>query len=140
MNPVNITKSQGGEPATKPMDYGFSSNYNDLSTIRPRKTNPKKAKSKRVGQGAQTNPVIAPKKPILAADRTANAHGFLSREGKPIVLKKRRRTHHDEPVDQLSIRGPVRILNDFIIYCEDQSLSYWEGLEALLQSNRLSKK
>jgi len=35
---------------------------------------------------------------------------------------------------QLSkIRGPVRILNDFITYCETEHLSYWEALEKLLE-------
>jgi len=59
--------------------------------------------------------------------------GFESREQKTLVLKKRRRMHHDEPVDQLSIRGPVRILNNFITYCETEHLSYWEALEKLLE-------
>jgi len=65
--------------------------------------------------------------------------GFASREAaQPMLLKKRRRTHHDEPVDQLSIRGPVRVLNDFITHCEDQGVSYWEGMETLLDMAKLS--
>jgi len=67
------------------------------------------------------------------ADKLAQSMGFESREQKMPVLKKRRRTHHDEPVDQLSIRGPVRVLNDFITFCEAEHLSYWEGMERLLE-------
>ena len=73
------------------------------------------------------------KKQDEIAEKLAKSLGFESREQKTLVLKKRRRTHHDEPVDQLSIRGPVRILNDFITYCETEHLSYWEALEKLLE-------
>ena len=68
------------------------------------------------------------------AEKLAKSMGFESREQKPVVLKKRRRTHHDEPVDQLSIRGPVRVLNEFITYCESEHLSYWEAMEQLLEA------
>ena len=130
------------ENPAKPMDYGFSSQFDDLSKISPRKRKPKKAspKANKSGQGAAKKPKALKTQNPVSADTVAKAHGFSSREAIPLLLKKRRRTHHDEPVDQLSIRGPVRILNNFIIYCEKQGLSYWEGLEALLQPHLLSKK
>jgi len=149
----------------QPMDYGFSSSFDDLSAVQPSRTAPKAASTKSKPKKSVTKKAKAPPKTSskpssqtgikgkgaaktkamskLAAlhqesDTVAKNLGFASREAQPIVLKKRRRTHHDEPVDQLSIRGPVRILNDFINHCETENLSYWEGLEALLQSSKPS--
>ena len=121
----------------KPASFGFDMNFEDLSTVKPAPT--------RAAEPVKKDPKRAAPKPAVlkareaASDKIAKSMGFSSREAaKPIMLKKRRRTHHDEPVDQLSIRGPVRILNDFITHCEDQGLSYWEGLETLLDTAKPS--
>lgn len=125
----------------KPASFGFDIDFNDLSTVKPAATKspaPKKVAKARVIKVATPSKPAAPKPAVVkareeASDKIAKSMGFSSREAaKPVMLKKRRRTHHEEPVDQLSIRGPVRILNDFITHCEDQGLSYWEGLETLL--------
>ena len=135
----------------KPASFGFDADFSDLSTVQPatRATIPqpsskavaaKKAPSKPQKAKAKTRSKskAAPKPAVLKereqmADRLAQSMGFESREQKTLVLKKRRRTHHDEPVDQLSIRGPVRVLNEFITFCETQHLSYWEAMEQLLE-------
>jgi len=130
----------------KRASFGFDVDFGDLSTVKPtgnsskprRVATPKAAKPKAVTK--------APRKPKAKpsvrkvqddlADRLANSQGFTSREAgqaAPILMKKRRRVQHDEPVDQLSIRGPVRVLNGFIDYCEAHKLSYWEGMERLVQ-------
>lgn len=131
----------------KPASFGFDANFDDLSNVLPstRITDPKptRAKPKAVKAGSKPSSKAIPKPVVLKgraemADKVAKSLGFESREQKTLVLKKRRRTHHDEAVDQLSIRGPVRVLNDFITYCENEHLSYWEAMERLLE-NQSSK-
>ena len=127
----------------KPASFGFDADFADLSTVKPssaaagpkpRQSKPKGAQLSKSGSTAKKMPKPAVlKKQDEIAEKLAKSLGFESREQKTLVLKKRRRTHHDEPVDQLSIRGPVRILNDFITYCETEHLSYWEALEKLLE-------
>jgi len=129
----------------KPASFGFDADFSDLSTVQPATravtakpvaakkapSKPKKAKAKPRAKSAPRPAVLKEREQM--ADRLAQSMGFESREQKTLVLKKRRRTHHDEPVDQLSIRGPVRVLNEFITYCETQHLSYWEAMEQLLE-------
>lgn len=127
----------------KRASFGFDADFGDLSTVKPTGANPKPAtKPKASKPKAVTKAPRKPKaKPPVRkaqddlADRLAKSQGFTSREAKqaaPVLMKKRRRVQHDEPVDQLSIRGPVRVLNGFIDYCEAHKLSYWEGLERLV--------
>ena len=103
-----------------------------MPAARPKPSKPKAAKPSPKPKPAKTKKPAVLKEREQMADKLAKSMGFESREQKPLVLKKRRRTHHDEPVDQLSIRGPVRVLNDFITYCETNHLSYWEAMEQLL--------
>ena len=131
----------------KPASFGFDADFSDLSTVQPttraaaaQPLAAKKAPSKPKKTAAKTRPKSkAASKPAVLkereqmADKLAKSMGFESREQKNLVLKKRRRTHHDEPVDQLSIRGPVRVLNEFITFCETNHLSYWEAMEQLLE-------
>jgi len=127
----------------KPASFGFDADFADLSTVKPSSAaaRPKPVRSKPKAPKLQTPSTVKKKTPKPAvlkeraemAERLAKSMGFESREQKTVILKKRRRTHHDEPVDQLSIRGPVRVLNDFITFCETEHLSYWEALEKLLE-------
>jgi len=136
---------------TKPASYGFDLDFDNLANVKPMAAPgaaPVKAAAKTlpVAKAPVSKPKVAkapnqgrpaPKPQVLkereqASDAIAKSLGFSTRESAPAVLKKRRRTHHDEPVDQLSIRGPVRILNRFIDHCENNNLSYWEALEALV--------
>jgi hypothetical protein len=130
----------------KRASFGFDADFGDLSTVKPTGANPKPTTKPKA---SKPKPVTkAPRKPKAKppvrkaqddlADRLAKSQGFTSREAAetpaaPILMKKRRRVQHDEPVDQLSIRGPVRVLNGFIDYCEAHKLSYWEGLERLVE-------
>lgn len=134
------------ETRPKPASFGFDADFSDLSTVKPATRAPAAKTAKPVQPKPKTvkpRAKAAPKPAVLAereqmADKLAKSMGFKSREQKPIMLKKRRRTHHDEPVDQLSIRGPVRVLNEFITFCEKEHLSYWEALESLLESKSSS--
>lgn len=131
----------------KRASFGFDADFGDLSSVKPtgiapkRKPapKPKAAKPKSVTKAPQKSkpkPAVRKAQDDLA-DRLAKSQGFTSREAgqapaAPVLMKKRRRIQHDEPVDQLSIRGPVRVLNGFIDYCEENKLSYWEGMERLV--------
>jgi len=135
----------------KRASFGFDADFGDLSTVKPTGS-PAKARSKASIATKPSKPKAVLKAPRKAkakpavrkaqddlADRIAKSQGFTSREAAPapvpaapILMKKRRRVQHAEPVDQLSIRGPVRVLNGFIDYCEAHKLSYWEGMERLV--------
>ena len=136
------------DDTVKRASFGFDADFGDLSSVKPTGTPPApkvSAKRKATSPKAVTKPPRKAKpKPAVKraqdalADRLARSQGFTSREAvpsqpAPILMKKRRRVQHAEPVDQLSIRGPVRVLNDFIDYCETHKLSYWEGMERLVQ-------
>jgi len=132
----------------KRANFGFDADFADLSTVKPTgatmtpKAQPKPKASKpkavtRTSRKVKAKPAVRKAQDDLA-DRLAQSQGFTSREAKPaapmtpLLMKKRRRVQHAEPVDQLSIRGPVRVLNGFIDYCEAHKLSYWEGMERLV--------
>ena len=126
----------------KPASFGFGDDFSDLSNVKPSTrttvSQTETSAPKPVKAVKKTKPKVQAKHAVLKqradmADKVAKSMGFESREQKPLVLKKRRRTHHDEPVDQLSIRGPVRVLNEFITFCETEHLSYWEAMEQLLK-------
>lgn len=132
----------------KRASFGFDADFGDLSTVKPTGSAPKPKpapKPKAVKPKAVTKAPrkAKPKPPVRKAqdelaDRLAKSQGFTSREASqspaaPVLLKKRRRVQHDEAVDQLSIRGPVRVLNGFIDFCEAHKLSYWEGMERLVE-------
>lgn len=123
----------------KPASYGFELDFNDLSKTKPMPApgGPKKpvaTKPPKLDKPKPRKPQAKSKSKTDATDNLAKDMGFTSREqGRAqVVLKKRRRVHHNEPVDQLSIRGPVRVLNKFIEHCEAHNLSYWEALDKLL--------
>jgi len=118
--------------------FGFDADFGDLSTVKPTGTPKVKTPARQPKKVAAQKPKpksSRPKSRDELADKLAKSQGFTSREAAPapVLMKKRRRIQHDEPVDQLSIRGPVRVLNGFIDYCETHKLSYWEGLERLVQ-------
>lgn len=136
----------------KRASFGFDTDFGDLSTVKPTGPlakakpayKPKVSKPKAVTKAprkTKAKPAVHKAQDDLV-DRLAKSQGFTSREAAPtfveaapILMKKRRRVHHAEPVDQLSIRGPVRVLNEFIDYCDEYKLSYWEGLERLVANS-----
>lgn len=132
----------------KRASFGFDADFGDLSTVKPTGSAPKRKPASKPKTSKPKAVTKAPRKPKAKppvriaqddlADRIAKSQGFTSREAGqtqaiPVLMKKRRRVQHDEPVDQLSIRGPVRVLNGFIDFCEAHKLSYWEGLERLVE-------
>lgn len=78
-----------------------------------------------------------PKQPSTANrepdDAVAERHGFVSREAVTRVAKQKPTS---EPHDAIYVRGPLRVINDFKIYCNDHKMSYAEALEELLKATR----
>ena len=71
-----------------------------------------------------------PTAPISEIDRVGDAHGFHSREsGHEKILRRRREVG---PSAQLNVKCPVPVYNRFVRFCDLERLSYWEGIERLL--------
>lgn len=56
--------------------------------------------------------------------------GFVSREPLPRRKPGPKRT---EPQGKVSIPGPKRVIDAFRVYCNDENLTLWQGLERLLE-------
>lgn len=73
---------------------------------------------------------ILPATPTAALDRMAEQHGFHSREpGEDKIVRRRREVG---PSAQLNVKCPVPVYNRFIRFCDQERLSYWKGIERLL--------
>jgi len=80
---------------------------------------------------------------IAKVDQVAERVGFPSREATPAQESDqplRRRTRKSRPKAQLNIQGPKEVLSDFIQYCEENDISYWEAIEQMLAKNRQTPK
>lgn len=71
------------------------------------------------------------KSKLASLDRVAEKHGFPSRQAPEEKLVRRRRDVG--PSAQLNVKCPIPIYNRFIRFCDQERLSYWEGLERLLE-------
>ncbi len=78
-------------------------------------------------------PKHAPRGPaadaISKVDTVAADHGFISRE--PVARVERIRT--TEPIDVLSVKGPLSVINRFKQYCNDTGNSYWRSIDEFLR-------
>ena len=129
---AGVAKPSASKPAP-PKAKAPKAKTADPKLAKAKQAKPKLAKPETSHKTKTAVPAVLREREQMA-EKLAKSMGFESREQKPVVLKKRRRTHHDEPVDQLSIRGPVRVLNEFITYCESEHLSYWQAMEQLLEA------
>lgn len=68
-------------------------------------------------------------------DEIAARHGFVSRE--PSVRLKR--PVQDEPQDNVYIRAPLSVINQFKTYCAENRLSYGQALAAFLVGDGASR-
>jgi hypothetical protein len=67
---------------------------------------------------------------VAAIDAVADRHDFVSRE--PAQRVKRSRI--DGPIEVLSVKGPLEVMNRFKTFCnEEQHSSYWQALDKLLK-------
>lgn len=65
-----------------------------------------------------------------AIDAIADRHDFSSRE--PVRRVKRSRI--DGPIEVLSVKGPLEVMNRFKTFCNEEGhSSYWQALDTLLK-------
>lgn len=76
-------------------------------------------------------PVSAVEK--IKVDAVADKHEFVSRE--PATRVKRERVRNQTgPIEVLSVKGPLDVMNRFKDYCNAQGhSSYWQAIDALLR-------
>jgi hypothetical protein len=81
----------------------------------------------------QTEPKPAPATETLKLDAIADKHEFVSRE--PATRVKRERVRNQTgPIEVLSVKGPLDVMNRFKDYCNAQGhSSYWQAIDALLR-------
>lgn len=80
---------------------------------------------------------------IAKVDLVAEKAGFPSREATPAQEPDqplRRKRRKSRPKAQLNIQGPKDVLTEFIQYCEENDISYWEAIEQMLAKNRQTPK
>ena len=66
---------------------------------------------------------------VTRLDAAAEGHGFVSRE----PMMRVERVRGSEPIDVLSVKGPLSVLNRFKQYCNDTGQPYWRALDAMLR-------
>jgi len=71
-----------------------------------------------------------------AIDAAGEKHGFTSRSGEEKIINRRKNVG---PTAALNVRCPVRVFNPFVQFCENERLSYWEGIERLMKLARVQE-
>ena len=101
---TGIIKGAGSKPASAKA-ASTNTAKDKAANPKPSKTKPAKTSRPKLAKEPASHKADIPavlKERAKMADKLAKSMGFESREQKPLVLKKRRRTHHDEPVDPVS--------------------------------------
>ncbi len=62
-------------------------------------------------------------------DEVAEHHSFVSRE--PMLRVERVRGA--EPIDVLSVKGPLSVLNRFKNFCNETGQPYWRAIDTMLK-------
>lgn len=95
------------------------------------------------GGGIELPPTtpVKPRRPVAEdtlqeAVAAGEKLGFVSREPLPRRKPGPKRT---EPQDKVSIPGPKRVIDAFRVYCNDENLTLWQGLERLLEGQGRAK-
>ena len=84
-----------------------------------------KQKLQRVQPRAAASPEVTDSK----LDEVAERHSFVSRE--PMVRVERVRGA--EPIDVLSVKGPLSVLNRFKHFCNETGQPYWRAIDTMLK-------
>ena len=79
----------------------------------------------------RVTPKPAPGAPTPEAVTKLDAaeHGFVSRE----PMTRVERVRGSEPIDVLSVKGPLSVLNRFKQYCNQTGQPYWRALDQMLR-------
>jgi hypothetical protein len=81
-------------------------------------------------QRVQPKPAAPPEVMDTKLDEVAERHEFVSRE--PVVRIERVRGA--EPIDVLSVKGPLSVLNRFKNFCNETDQPYWRAIDAMLKA------
>lgn len=73
-----------------------------------------------------------PDTPMAQIDRIAEELGFTSREPATPEEAIVRRRRDVGPTAQLNVKCPVPVYNRFVRFCDEERLTYWEGIARLL--------
>jgi hypothetical protein len=90
----------------------------DLSDIQPNTPRPRTSAQERLESAT--------------IDMIGKDHGFTKASVPASHPKRRRTAMQGEPQHQISIKGPVRVMERLINYCDKERLAYWEAVEKLL--------
>lgn len=90
----------------------------DLSDIQPNTPRPQTASQDRFESAT--------------IDTIGRDHGFAKPSVPASLPRRRRTTMQGEPQHQISIKGPVRVMERLISYCDRERLAYWEAIEKFL--------
>src|SRR5215207_1636503 len=66
---------------------------------------------------------------VAKLDAAADGHGFVSRE----PMTRVERVRGSAPIDVLSVKGPLSVLNRFKQYCNETGQPYWRALDQMLR-------
>jgi hypothetical protein len=65
-------------------------------------------------------------------DTISRDHGFSKPSAPAPTPRRQRNTNPGEPMHQISIKGPVRVMERLMAYCDSERLPYWEAIERLM--------
>jgi hypothetical protein len=81
-------------------------------------------------QRVQPKPALPQEGMDAKLDEIAERHEFVSRE--PVLRVERMRGA--EPIDVLSVKGPLSVLNRFKNYCNETDQPYWRAIDSMLKA------
>jgi len=70
---------------------------------------------------------------VARVDAAGEHVGFMSREPAEPVTVAHRRKKNLGPTTAINTRAPQRVAVPFIVFCEENRFSYWEGIEELMR-------
>jgi hypothetical protein len=101
-----------------------------FSLARPKSTTARQVASRITEIAPETQ--TSPDPPVAKIDRIAEELGFTSREpaaSEETIIRRRRDVG---PTAQLNVKCPVPVYNRFVRFCDEERLTYWEGIARLL--------
>lgn len=72
---------------------------------------------------------------IERVDAAGAALGFIPRETSRVVVPRRRK--EIGPTVAINMRVPERVAAKFVTFCDQQRMSYWEGVEELMRRSEV---
>jgi len=67
-----------------------------------------------------------------AVDTVGREHGFSKASSPAAIPRRQRATRPGELQHQISIKGPARVMERLMAYCDRERLAYWEAIEKFM--------